>query len=128
MKKVTSVLKDKAGKVQTISFRASGNKGGGGPEDRSPGKGGTVYLIGEKGVLVSDAHAVMIEERLGSQVSITDPTESDVVADQEAQKEAEEKASIEQGMVCTTEDGKEGTYQPDADGNLVCTVPSDDTV
>lgn len=126
MKKVVSVLKDGKGVVKTISFRASGNKGGGGEGDNSLGKGGVVYLINAKGVLVNDDHANMIEERLGSQVAISDPKEQDVADQQDRDKAAEEAVKVQQGQACTTEDGQEGTYQPGEDGKLVCTIPTDE--
>ena len=75
------VITTKQGAV--ISFRASGNAGGGGPDDKSPGKGGVVYTIDNNGVIVPDDHLQMIVDRLGSQVRVVDANEKDVTPPKE---------------------------------------------
>lgn len=73
MKKVTSV---QPGAV--INFRVSGNKGGGGPDDKSPGGSGSVFVIDNKGCLVDEGFIPMLEERLGGQIAIRDAKKEDL--------------------------------------------------
>ena len=83
------VITTKQGAV--ISFRASGNAGGGGPDDKSPGKGGVVYQIDNNGVIVPDDHLQMIVERLGSNVRVVDASEKDVAPKEEIPEEPKEE-------------------------------------
>ena len=78
-----------------ISFRASGNAGGGGPDDKSPGKGGVVYTIDNNGVIVPDDHLQMIVERLGSNVRVVDASEKDVAPKEEIPEEPKEETPEE---------------------------------
>ena len=110
MKKITST---QTGSV--IKFRATG----------TPGGAGSVYVIDNKGILVTDVHAQMMEERLGGQIAIAEAQEADLAAAQEqAQKDAEESA-LQEGMACKTEDGADGVLQKDENDQLVCVVPQD---
>lgn len=87
------VITTKQGAV--ISFRASGNAGGGGPDDKSPGKGGVVYTIDNNGVIVPDDHLQMIVERLGSNVRVVDASEKDVAPKEEIPEKPKEETSEE---------------------------------
>lgn len=87
------VITTKQGAV--ISFRASGNAGGGGPDDKSPGKGGVVYTIDNNGVIVPDDHLQMIVERLGSNVRVVDASEKDVAPKEEIPEEPKEETPEE---------------------------------
>ena len=87
------VITTKQGAV--ISFRASGNAGGGGPDDKSPGKGGVVYTIDNNGVIVPNDHLQMIVERLGSNVRVVDASEKDVAPKEEIPEEPKEETPEE---------------------------------
>ncbi len=110
MKKIISTEKG-----AVLKFRVSGNAA----------VGGGMYVIDNNGILVDDAHAELMEDRLGGQVALSEPVEADIKADQAAQAKALEDAKLVEGAACTTDDGHEGTLQKDADGNLVCTVPTE---
>ena len=90
MKKVITTVKG-----AVINFRASGNAGGGGPDDKSPGKAGTVYVITNDGILVPDDHLQMMVERLGSQIAVVDATKEDVAPKEEIPEEPKEETPEE---------------------------------
>ena len=111
MKKIISTAKG-----AVINFRASGNRGGGGLDDKSEGGSGTVYRIDNKGIMASEDHVLMMQERLGSQIQVVEPSEEDI-----APKNEDTDQPV-LGAACMTDDDEEGTWQEDGEGGLVCKV------